>query len=141
MSLLGAYNTPRGVPGEREGLLALIGYDTRLAQEPAAADDAFAIEWADAASESTEEHISMPVTSTAARTKQVVVVGALSYSRADLELVVAQGQRLDLNVLGYLAFTNDVTPDLIDRSIERLRYKGVLRASDATTVALMHKTV
>ena len=83
----------------------------------------------------------MPEISTAARIKRVALVGALSYSRADLELVVAQGQRLDLNVLGYLAFTNDVTPDLIDRSIERLRYKGVLRASDATTVALMHKTV
>jgi len=141
MSLLGAYNAPRGIPGEREGLLALIGYDTRLAQEPAAVDEAFAIAWADAASESTEEQIAMPEISTAARIKRVALVGALSYSRADLEMVVAQGQRLDLDVLGYLAFTNDVTPDLIDRSIERLRYKGVLRASDATTVALMHKTV
>jgi len=146
MKLLEPYNTPRGVPGEREALLALIGYDTRLAQEPEGANGMIF----DVAGEPTPApDIQSPIadggqatgSNSGGRIKQVSIVGALSYSRADLELIVAQGQRLDLNVLGYLAFANDVTPDLIDRSIERLHYKGVLRASDAATVALNHKSV
>lgn len=153
MTLLEAYNAPRGIPDEREAMLALIGYDTRLAQEPGGSDEAFN-EWE-------EEKTVLPTTEVGAspndtptrndaalvaspqsarRSKRVAVVGAITYSRAELELIAAQGQRLDLNVVGYLAFAKDVTPDLIDRSIERLHYKGVLRASDAATVALMHKT-
>jgi DNA-binding transcriptional ArsR family regulator len=148
MQLLEAYNTPRGIPGEREALLSLIGYDTRLAQEPEGANDMNYGVAGDRTSSpapdiqpSTVHGVQASGQNVGVRTRRVSIVGALSYSRADLELIVAQGQRLDLNVLGYLGFANDVTPDLIDRSIERLRYKGVLRASDAVTVALNHKSV
>lgn len=145
--LLAAYNTPRGVPGEREALLALIGYDTRLAQESASEGSVAGIEWpetpgsAESAESATPNAEPGPPSAVAdgSRAKRVSIVGALVYSRADLELLVAQGQRLDLNVLGYLAFTKDVTPDLIERAILRLRYQGVLNASDAVRAALKAK--
>jgi hypothetical protein len=52
---------------------------------------------------------------------------------------VAAGQRLDLDVSGYLAFASDVTPDLIERAIERLRYRGVLSARSDVREALRGK--
>jgi hypothetical protein len=68
-----------------------------------------------------------------------VAAGALIYSRDELERVVAAGERLDLNVVGYLSFGADVTPDLVDRAIAHLRYRGVLSAPSDVREALKQK--
>ena len=50
-----------------------------------------------------------------------------------------RGERLDLTVIGFLSFANDVTADLALRVIERLSYRGVLSAPDDVREALTEK--
>lgn len=64
------------------------------------------------------------------------VLGALYYSRKDLEEVVAKGKVLDIKVIGMLAFADDVDEDLVRKSIRSLKVLGVLRASKEVRKAL-----
>lgn len=73
------------------------------------------------------------------RRRRVNLIGALTYNRADLERALAAGEELDLDVVGYLSFSDDVTPELIDRAIAKLRYRGVLSASSEVLKALKRK--
>jgi len=129
-ALLEEYKTPRGVEGEREVLLAMMGYDAQLGAERGE-EPAPAIELS---SESETSPASMQP-----RRRRVVVIGALGYNRADLKQVIAQGAQLDINVSGYCSFADDVTPDLVERAIARLRYRGVLTATPAVREALRRK--
>lgn len=64
------------------------------------------------------------------------VLGALYYSRKDLEEVVAKGKVLDIKVIGMLAFADDVDEELVRKSIRSLKVLGVLRASKEVRKAL-----
>lgn len=64
------------------------------------------------------------------------VLGALFYSRKDLEEVVAKGKVLDIKVIGMLAFADDVDEELVRKSIRSLKVLGVLRASKEVRKAL-----
>ena len=63
-------------------------------------------------------------------------LGLRHYSRADLEEVVRQGERLDIVVLGLASIADDVTPDLAQRAISSIQVLGALRASAAVKSAL-----
>ena len=67
--------------------------------------------------------------------------GGFSYSRKGLEEVIAQGKQLDIQVLGYCSFADDVTPELIDRAIWRFRCRGKVNASPEVREALKRKEV
>ncbi len=130
------YRERRGIEGEREAQVTIVGYDTQLAtrDERDERDD----ERHAGRHEERPEEATMS-SAQPRRARPVRVVGAVTYSRQELEQVVAAGQRLDLDVSGYLAFASDVTPDLIDRAIERLRYRGVLSARSDVREALRGK--
>ncbi len=64
------------------------------------------------------------------------VLGALYYSRKDLEEVVAKGKVLDIKVIGMLAFADDVDEDLVRKSIRSLKVLGVFRESKEVRKAL-----
>jgi len=129
-ALFAPYRKRRGIPGEREAQVTLIGYDTQLASHSEATASQ-----TDAAPQPTPPPAQRP------RLRPVVVVGMLTYSRDDLARVIASGDQLDLNVVGYLSFSADVTPDLIERAVGRLRYRGVLSAPADVRTALQTKEV
>lgn len=118
LDLLAPYSTPRGVAGERERAVVLLAYDPQLAgTEPGPGDESTA----------------------KPRTRRVVIAGAASFDRAELERAVAQGERLVISVFGGVTFASDVTPELADRAIERFRYRGILNASPAVREVLTRK--
>lgn len=134
-ALLESYRTPRGVDGEREHAVTLFSYDTSLARDehgpaPEAREDG--------APRATST--STPLAQQGlARTIPAITIGVTWYSRADLEAVVARGERLDLNVVGVAAFADDIPADLADRAVARFRHRGALRASPAVRDALARK--
>jgi len=127
------YHEPRGVADEREAQVTIIGYDTQFAtrDEHDEHDDEQPRE--------VEQETPMSTPRTPQRVRPVTVVGAVTYSRAELEQVVAAGQRLDLDVTGFLSFASDIPPSLIDQAIERVRYRGVLSARSDVREALRRK--
>jgi hypothetical protein len=63
----------------------------------------------------------------------------MTFARQDLERVVARGERLDINVLGYCSFDGDIPAELADRAIARFRYRGVVSASAEVRAVLKRK--
>ncbi|HEX8729202.1 MAG TPA: helix-turn-helix domain-containing protein [Ktedonobacterales bacterium] len=128
--LFAPFRQRRGIAEEREAQVMIIGYDTQLAVRDER-DEERGHEPAQEAPMSTPH--------AQRRVRPVTVVGAVTYSRSELEQVVAAGQRLDLNVSGFLAFAFDIPPELVDQAIERLRYRGILSARSDVREVLRRK--
>jgi metal-responsive CopG/Arc/MetJ family transcriptional regulator len=64
------------------------------------------------------------------------VIGALSYSRSDLEKKAAKGEKLKISVLGLLHLHDDITVDVVNAVIESVRVLGVFIASKEVKAAL-----
>jgi hypothetical protein len=75
----------------------------------------------------------------AAGRRRMIVAGALDLGRKDLEAAARDGRPLDLNVLGYLTFGADVSAELAEQAIWRVRHKGILNASPAVREVLKRK--
>ena len=67
-------------------------------------------------------------------------LGLRHFSRADLEAVVAGGERLDIRVLGLASIAADVTPELARSAIASISVLGTLQASAAVRAALSDRT-
>jgi hypothetical protein len=137
MALLDPFRMRRGVPDEREGRVTLVTFDAQLAEHDE--DDEDDEREAQAAQPKASPVAPSNGAGSGPRQRAVRVVGALTYNRADLERVIAAGEELDIDVVGYLSFSDDVTPELIERTIARLRYRGVLSASSEVLKALKRK--
>ena len=61
--------------------------------------------------------------------RQSLELGIRHFSRADLEAVVAAGEKLAIKVLGLATIAPDVSPDLALASIESINVLGALHAS------------
>jgi len=68
--------------------------------------------------------------------RRTLTVGLQHYSRADLETVVAAGQRLQVQVVGLARIADDVTPELARAAIEAVTVLGAFQASPAVRRAL-----
>ncbi|HEU4851245.1 MAG TPA: CopG family transcriptional regulator [Telluria sp.] len=64
------------------------------------------------------------------------VTGLQTYSRADLERVVAAGEQLEIHVLGLATLEDDVTPELAVAAIASIRVLGAFIAPPAVKSAL-----
>ncbi len=64
------------------------------------------------------------------------VIGALIYSRSDLEEKRLKGIRMSVKVLGVFALASDVTPELALSTIESIEVHGAFKASDEVKKAL-----
>jgi len=109
--LLEPYQTPRGGPGEREWTVNMIGH--LAVPEPEAEE--------------------------AKKIRRAFTLGASGYSKKDLEAVVAEGYQLDLTIVGTCLIANDVTAELADRAVVRLRVYGVLHARPEVRAVLDQK--
>ena len=68
--------------------------------------------------------------------RRTLMVGLQHYSRADLEQVVAAGQRLQVQVVGLARIADDVPPELAREAIESVTVLGAFQASPAVRRAL-----
>jgi Arc/MetJ-type ribon-helix-helix transcriptional regulator len=68
--------------------------------------------------------------------RRTLMVGLQHYSRSDLEMVVAAGQRLHVQVVGLARIAEDVTPELARAAIESVTVLGAFQASPAVRRAL-----
>jgi hypothetical protein len=86
-------------------------------------------------------HLAVPEAETgkAQKIRRAYTVGASGYSKKDLEATIAEGFRLDLTVVGTCFIADEVTPDLADRAIARLRVYGVLHARPEVRAVLEPK--
>jgi hypothetical protein len=75
-----------------------------------------------------------------ASTRRSFVIGALAYTRADLERSCASEAQLEITAIGLLHLSDDITPELARATIASLRVYGVFRASDAVKKALADRT-
>jgi Arc/MetJ-type ribon-helix-helix transcriptional regulator len=66
-------------------------------------------------------------------------LGLRDYSRADLEAVKAEGQRLHIKVVGLARIASDVTPELALATIGSITVLGALQASPAVKAALAER--
>ncbi|MGB8347128.1 MAG: helix-turn-helix domain-containing protein [Ktedonobacteraceae bacterium] len=114
LALAKQYESPRGIEGEQEMNITVIAYAQADAQQRSAPAGTIT-------------------------TKNSWTVGALNYSRQELEQVVAEGQRLNVNVTGICIFANDVSADLADRAIEKFTLIGQLQAPPDVRDVLMKK--
>lgn len=138
--LLKPYTQPRGVEGERECAAVNLLYVHGEAEE---AEEAAREAGSDAGE--SERRRAAPPAATARtakpRIRTGVVVGSITYSRRDLERLVERAERLSLNVLGQIAFEDDISADLADLAIARFRHRGSLTAPAAVREVLKRKQV
>jgi Arc/MetJ-type ribon-helix-helix transcriptional regulator len=69
-------------------------------------------------------------------TRRSSALGVVVYSRRSLEACEKKRQKLDINVVGAVHLSRDITPELARRTIHSLKVHGVLRASQAVKDAL-----
>lgn len=72
--------------------------------------------------------------------RRTLTLGLQHYSRADLEKVVAAGERLQVQVVGLARIADDVTPELARAAIESVTVLGAFQASAAVRRALADRT-
>jgi DNA-binding transcriptional ArsR family regulator len=124
--LVEPYTAPRGIPGEREVTLANLYFETRYGavEEAAPAEEAA---------------LAAGAPTPAPHARNVFVVGAVDYGRAELERIVGRGEALNVSVVGFCSFARDVPAELAERAIARFHCRGVLRASNAVRAVLARK--
>jgi len=71
--------------------------------------------------------------------RKTMVLGAVMYSRHDLELAQAKGVVYDIKVVGAVLLDSSITHELALATISRIKIYGVLRASQAVKDALAER--
>lgn len=73
--------------------------------------------------------------------RKTLALGNIHYSRAELEQLLASGQRVDIRVLGLATIADDVSPELAAATIASVEVLGTLRATPAVRAALRDRIV
>ncbi len=68
--------------------------------------------------------------------RRTMAIGAVTYTRAELEQRKAAGVQLEIKVVGALQISNDVPPQLAQEAIKSVEVHGVFRAPEAVKEAL-----
>jgi len=71
--------------------------------------------------------------------RKTMILGAVMYSRHDLELAQAKGVVYDIKVVGAVLLDSSITPELALATISRIKIYGVLRASQEVKDALAER--
>lgn len=69
-------------------------------------------------------------------TRHSSVIGVLIFDRADLEKCREKGEKLSINIVGILNFSDDITPELAREAIEFIRVRGAFNAPQTVKEAL-----
>jgi Arc/MetJ-type ribon-helix-helix transcriptional regulator len=68
--------------------------------------------------------------------RNAFAIGVLVYSRSDMEHFKAEGQKLNIKMIGMLSLASDIPADLAREVIETIEVLGILIASDDVKAAL-----
>ena len=68
--------------------------------------------------------------------RMALELGLRTYTRRDLESVLAAGEQLDVRVLGLVVIADDVSPELASAAIASITVLGALHASPQVKAAL-----
>lgn len=71
--------------------------------------------------------------------RKTLELGLRHYTRADLEAVRARNETLHIQVLGLATIADDVTPELVEATIESITVLGALQASPEIKAVLAGK--
>jgi hypothetical protein len=125
--ILRPYEDRRGIAGERQYTAVQMLFETPT---PADVDE-----------DQGAATPSAPAIPAQPKRSRVIVVGALHYSRRELERVIGEGRVLDVTVLGVCAFDSTISAELVDRAIVRFRHRGALHAPPAVRDLLQRKAL
>ena len=144
-TLVEPYKLPRSNVGEREYTFVEMVYpmlpSSAEAETPAAPTPAERAKAAEQKTYHTSTGLQFTSDEPLPKKARMFGAGGFSYSRKGLEEIIAQGKQLDIQILGYCSFAEDVTPDLIDRAVARFRCRGKVNASPEVREALKRKEV
>ncbi|MBL8045406.1 MAG: hypothetical protein JNL09_02640 [Anaerolineales bacterium] len=73
-------------------------------------------------------------------TRKTMAIGAVYYSKKDLEERQAAGVQLEIRVVGLLTLSDEITPDLAQAVIKQVEVYGVFQAPKAVKEALADRT-
>ncbi|WP_367104435.1 hypothetical protein [uncultured Psychrobacter sp.] len=73
--------------------------------------------------------------------RKTLELGLRHYTRADLEAVQKRNEKLHIQVVGLATIAADVTPELVEATIESITVLGVLQASPEIKAVLVNKMV
>lgn len=73
--------------------------------------------------------------------RKTLELGLRHYTRADLEAVQQRHEKLHIQVLGLATIAADVTPELVEATIESITVLGMLQASPEIKAVLVDKMV
>jgi len=118
IDLFKPYEQRRGIEGEQE----MVGFFTVY---PSIASPVSAF-----------QKVPEAVTSSSPRTW---AVGFVEFRRSDLEKALAEGRRLQIEVIGVCRFADDIPADLVERAVEHFHLTGKLYASPAVREVLLKK--
>ena len=121
------YAVRRGVEGEEERTIVMMGYDPRIEEEQRVGEPPI-----------------QPTSPNApdarrARPRYMVVAGSHTLRRSDLEAVIVENRQVDISSIGVCTFADDITPELIEQAVSHFRYRGKVIASPAVRDALKRK--
>ena len=73
-------------------------------------------------------------------TRNSYVIGALVNNKSDFEKLKSKGEKIKLNIVGFLHLADDISPELAREVIESIEVRGVFHASDEVKAALADRT-
>ena len=144
------YAAPRGIEGEEERTIVMMGYDPRVAEEGAAESLPPTSPTFPTPPAPLSPPPSIPRQSPDAppppkngsrrvRSRHMVIAGSVTLRRSDLEEAIAQHRQLDISAIGVCTFADDITPELVELAIGHFRHRGELNASSEVREALKRK--
>lgn len=133
-TLLQPYERPRGIDHEQEQTVLWMAYTTAFAgteQDMSRAAPPLA----------EPSSASSAAFSSPQPLKQGLILsaGAISFTRHDLEEILAQGKTRNIYILGSCSFAEDISPDLVEHAVASFHLKGKLSASPAVREVLKRK--
>lgn len=63
-------------------------------------------------------------------------IGVLVFDKSDFDKHKNKGEKIKINVVGFLRLSNDISPELACEVIESIQVRGIFQAGDATKAAL-----
>ncbi len=73
--------------------------------------------------------------------RKSMAIGVIGYNRKALEAARANGEKMNIRVVGMLVLELDIPPDLAREVIESVQVFGSLRASEAVKAAIADRIV
>lgn len=154
LAVLAGLGKPRGLEGEREWAINLIAYTMPTAtpadtakqnkpytekaspkQEAGKSRFVFTNEYPQL-----ENSSSAPADSEIGRRRFVFAMERTTFTRQDLEDVLAAGERMDIFALGTCIFADDISSELVERAVIAFCHRGELQASSQVRQVLASRS-